>query len=217
MSAVPELYVRYFDSIPERLAPLFRGSRRLWDPLDRLAEFVRAVLRPGNHGTIQGMVHLEGPLEIGAGTVIEHGAVIRGPAIIGENCTIRAGAYLRGHVIVGDRSIVGHATELKHAVLFEDVRVSHFNYVGDSLLGAAVHLGAGAKIANTRFDERSIRFEGADTNRRKFGVILGDRVQLGVNVMLGPGIAVPKGVWIPSEHQRKSGVYRADPPPLLRA
>lgn len=209
-SLIPDAFRPYFERIPQRLMPLFEGVRTLWEPLDRLEAFLLRELKAGNRGTLKGSVHIEGDVEIGEGTIIEHAAVVIGPVIIGKNCTIRAGAYLRGNVVVGDRSVVGHATELKHSILFEDVRAGHFNYVGDSILGTAAHLGAGAKIANTRFDGQPIRFEGIDTKRRKFGVILGDKVQLGVNVMLGPGIAVEKGVWVPSSEQRKSGVYRRE-------
>lgn len=209
-TSFPDIFRLYFERIPMRILPLFEGARTLWEPLDRLEAFLSRELKPGNHRTVKGSVHIEGAVEIGEGTVIEHGAVIIGPAIIGRNCTIRAGAYFRGNVIVGDRSVVGHATELKNAILFEDVRAGHFNYIGDSVLGAAAALGAGAKIANTRFDNQPIHFEGIDTKRRKFGVILGDRAQLGVNVMLGPGMAVEKGAWIPNTDQRKSGAYRRE-------
>lgn len=202
------MFQEYFQSIPERLKPLFENAKALWSPLDRLQEFVKANVRPGNHGTIKGDVYIEGEVEIGEGTVIEHGAVIVGPVIIGQNCHIRAGAYIRGNLITGDNCVIGHSTEVVRSILLDGVRVDHFNYVGDSIVGNNVHFGAGAKIANLRFDEKEILIDGQSSGRRKFGVILGDNCRLGVNIALGPGVICSPGMWFPSRDQLKSGIYK---------
>jgi len=71
----------------------------------------------------------------GDGTVIEPGAMVKGPAWIGRGCQIRHGAYLRENVIVGDGAVLGNSCEFKNCLLFDEVQVPHFNYVGDSILG----------------------------------------------------------------------------------
>ena len=85
--------------------------------------------------------------------------------------------------------MVGHATEVKHSLLLPGAKAPHFNYVGDSILGRGVNLGAGCKLSNLRNDGREIRIHnlGVDTGLRKFGAILGEGVQIGCNAVCSPG------------------------------
>ena len=53
-------------------------------------------------------------------------------------------------ILVGDRAVVGHTTELKVCLLFDEANVPHFSYVGDSIFGWKAHLGAGVKISNLK-------------------------------------------------------------------
>lgn len=128
---------------------------------------------------------------IGRDTRIEPGAYIQGPCWIGEGCTIRHGAYIRGNCIAENKVVIGHATEVKNAYFFAGAHAAHFAYVGDSVLGRDVNLGAGVKLANVRFDKKEIAlyWEGKKhfTGLRKFGAILGDRCQLGCNAVTNPG------------------------------
>ncbi len=199
----------FFSSIPIRLSDLFSelSSERPWEILPGIEDYIRSVIKLGNHGTAHGDAHIEGDVEIGEGTVIEHGAVIKGPTIIGKNCEIRSGAYIRGCVITGDSCVIGHTTEIIRSVLFDHVRLDHFNYVGDSILGNGVHFGAGAKIANLRFDEAPIVIDGVDTGLKKFGVVFGDHCQLGTNASVGPGVLFTKGAWLTLPHQLDAGTY----------
>lgn len=133
-------------------------------------------------------------ISIGKGSVIEPGVLIQGPCIIGKNCVIRHGAYIRESVILGDECHIGHSTELKNSILLDRAAATHFVYVGDSILGNGVNLGAGVKCANLRLDRRdvSVQFEGKKlkTGLKKFGAIVGDRVQIGCNSVLNPGTLV---------------------------
>ena len=129
------------------------------------------------------------------------------PAIIGENCTLRAGAYVREQVVTGAACVIGHGSEVVRSILMDGVRLDHFNYVGDSILGEGVHLGAGAKTANLRFDMKSIAVGGIRTSRQKLGVVLGDRCQLGVNVAIGPGVLFAKDTCYAGSHVISSGTH----------
>src|SRR6202521_2604010 len=80
---------------------------------------------------------------VGAGTIVEQGAMLKGPAWIGENCHVRSGCYVRENVIVGDGVVMGNSCEFKNCILFDEAQVPHFNYVGASILGYRAHLGAG--------------------------------------------------------------------------
>jgi len=80
-------------------------------------------------------------------------ASINGPCIIGKNAEIRQCAFIRGNAIVGENCVVGNSTELKNVILFNNVQVPHYNYVGDSILGYKSHMGAGSITSNVKSDK----------------------------------------------------------------
>ena len=127
-----------------------------------------------------------GPVHIVDGTLIGPSAHIEGPSYIAGE--VRHGAYVRSHSWICRGAVIGHATEVKHSLLLPGAKAPHFNYVGDSILGAGVNLGAGCKLSNLRNDGREIRIHnlGVDTGLRKFGAILGEGVQLGCNAVCNP-------------------------------
>jgi NDP-sugar pyrophosphorylase family protein len=128
---------------------------------------------------------------IGAGTVIEPGALIKGPTVIGANTEVRQGAYMRGNCLVGNGCVVGHTTEIKGSIMLDGAKAGHFAYIGDSILGKDVNLGAGTKLANLKMIPGKIiitvdrKFH--NTGRRKLGAILGDRTETGCNSVTSPG------------------------------
>ena len=115
---------------------------------------------------------------------------ITGPCIIMKNSVIRHNAYLRENVIVGESCVVGNSCEIKNSILISHCEVPHFNYVGDSILGDKVHLGAGVILSNLRLDKRNIVLEGLDTNLRKIGAFIGDNTQIGCNSVINPGTII---------------------------
>ena len=156
--------------------------------------------------------HLLGDrIAIGRGTRILPGAVIEGPVRIGRDCEIRPGAYIRGGCWIGDGCVVGASTELKRAILLDRAKAPHLNYVGDSILGAEVNLGAGTVLSNFRHDGREIAIPIPDgrlaTGRRKLGAILGDGVLTGCNSVLHPGAVVGRETQIYPGVQLRSGIY----------
>ena len=120
------------------------------------------------------------------------GATIVGPTVIGRNAEIRPGAFVRGNVIIGNGVLIGNATEVKNSIIFDDAKLPHYNYVGDSIIGFKAHMGAGAIASNYRLDKKSIRISGVNTNLRKVGVFLGDLAEVGCNTVLCPGTIVGK-------------------------
>jgi UDP-N-acetylglucosamine diphosphorylase / glucose-1-phosphate thymidylyltransferase / UDP-N-acetylgalactosamine diphosphorylase / glucosamine-1-phosphate N-acetyltransferase / galactosamine-1-phosphate N-acetyltransferase len=162
-------------------------------------------------------VHLAGDrIVIGRGARIHPSVVIEGPVFIGCDVDIRPGAYIRGGCWIGDRCVVGANTEIKGSILLSHAKAPHLNYVGDSILGADVNLGAGTVLSNFRHDGGTIRIPalpGAglrlDTGRRKLGAILGDGVLTGCNCVLHPGSIVGRGTQIYPGVQLRPGVYPA--------
>lgn len=121
-------------------------------------------------------------------------ASITGPAIIGENAEIRHCAFIRGKAIVGENAVVGNSTELKNVILFNKVQVPHYNYVGDSILGYKAHMGAGSITSNVKSDKKLIvvktKEEKIETGLKKFGAMIGDRVEVGCGSVLNPGSVI---------------------------
>lgn len=165
----------------------------VWSPLLLLNEYLRQKNSYQIEIDLPGGIFLEKRelISIGKGTKIEPGVLIQGPCIIGRDCVIRHGAYLRGSVICGDHCQIGHSAEIKHSILLDRAAATHFVYVGDSILGNHVNLGAGVKCANLRLDRREVEVRFGEkrvkTGLKKFGAIVGDRTQIGCNSVLNPG------------------------------
>lgn len=121
-------------------------------------------------------------------------AYIKGPVIIGENAEIRHCAFIRGNAIVGNNVVVGNSTELKNVILFNNVQVPHYNYVGDSILGYKAHMGAGSITSNVKSDKKLIVVkngtETLETGLKKFGAMIGDNVEVGCGSVLNPGSVI---------------------------
>lgn len=128
---------------------------------------------------------------IARSAIVAPTASIHGPAIIDEEAEIRHCAFIRGNAIVGKNAVVGNSTELKNVILFDNVQVPHYNYVGDSILGYKSHMGAGSITSNVKSDktlvEINVNGEKIKTNLKKMGAILGDHVEVGCGSILNPG------------------------------
>lgn len=121
---------------------------------------------------------------------------LNGPLIIDENAEVRQCAFIRGNAIIGKGATVGNSTELKNAILFDEVQTPHFNYIGDSILGYKSHTGAGAITSNLKSDKSlvTVLLDGkkVETGVKKFGAMLGDNVEVGCNSVLNPGTVIGK-------------------------
>lgn len=121
-------------------------------------------------------------------------ASITGPCILGAGTEVRQCAFIRGSALVGENCVVGNSVELKNVILFDNVQVPHFNYVGDSILGYKSHLGGGAVTSNVKSDKTLVTVknggEKIETGLKKFGAMVGDFVEVGCNAVLNPGTVV---------------------------
>ncbi len=123
-------------------------------------------------------------------------ASITGPCIIGENTEVRHCAFIRGSAFIGDNCVIGNSTELKNVVIFDNVQVPHYNYVGDSVLGYRSHMGAGSITSNVKSDKTPVSIkvgnEVIKTGIKKIGAFLGDFVEIGCGSVLNPGTVIGK-------------------------
>jgi carbonic anhydrase/acetyltransferase-like protein (isoleucine patch superfamily) len=160
-------------------------------PKGTLQVFKNGELLEGAAVILRGAYLSDGTIAIGAGTVVEPGAMIKGPVIIGKNTEVRQGAYIRGECIIGNECVVGHTTEMKGSIMLNGAKAGHFAYIGDSILGNNVNLGAGTKLANLKVIPGNIVIiankKRYNTGRRKLGAILGDETETGCNSVTSPG------------------------------
>jgi len=121
-------------------------------------------------------------------------AYLGAPCIIGANTEVRHCAFIRGSALVGENCVVGNSVELKNVILFDNVQVPHYNYVGDSILGYKSHMGAGSLTSNVKSDKTLVVVkngeEKMETGLKKFGAMLGDFVEVGCNSVLNPGTVI---------------------------
>jgi NDP-sugar pyrophosphorylase family protein len=190
------LHQEHFFKLESFLLKDFMKGNFVFDPLLALKKNLDGFALGSIKGDVSKHAHLIHPstITIEKGAIVEPGAYIKGPCYIGKNTVVRHGAYIRGYVVVGSDSIIGHDTEVKHSILLNNVQASHFAYIGDSILGNNVRLGAGVKCANVRLDQKRITLffnnQKIATNLKKMGCILGDDVQIGCNAVLNPGTIV---------------------------
>lgn len=173
---------------------LFQKIDFAWEAIAKIKEYMPNHLRSENSAKMYGEPYISGLVQIGEGTIIEPNVVIKGPVIIGKNCTLRNGAYIREYSIIGDNVTVGNSSEIKHSLLFNYVAVPHFNYVGDSILGYHVHLGAGVILSNVKTPPSEIKIQTLEkiynTGLKKFGALIGDETEIGCNTVLNPGTVI---------------------------
>ena len=172
---------------------LFIGLEYPWQAIPKIKDF---ILNLGPKLPKEEYEEISESVWISKDAKISNTSSIIGPTIIGKGAEIRHCAFIRGSVIVGEDCVVGNSTELKNAVLFNNVQVPHFNYVGDSILGYKAHLGAGSIISNVKSDKSNVKvnFNGSkiETNLRKFGAIIADNVEIGCNAVLNPGTIISR-------------------------
>jgi NDP-sugar pyrophosphorylase family protein len=184
---------QFFDLTRYAHRDLFAQKKYVWEALQHLKGYLDSLLtQRKKFSAIEGVVLENSELIfLGERVRIEKGAYIQGPCYIGDGTVIRSGAYVREYVLTGQECVIGHGTEVKRSILLNRAIAAHFNYIGDSILGNGINLGAGAKCANLRFDHKPIRIrvenQVIDTGMKKLGVILGDGAQMGCNAVSNPG------------------------------
>ncbi|PSP85483.1 glucose-1-phosphate thymidylyltransferase [Halobacteriales archaeon QS_6_64_34] len=169
---------------------------RPWELLEanewKVGEVTRRI-----DGKVRGDADLQGDVVVEAGAVVEPGVVIEGPAIVRSGATVGPNAYIRSVTVLGEDTHVGHGVEVKNSVVMADTNVPHVSYVGDSVLGTDVNLGASTQVANLRHDGEPVKLtvkgDRVSTGRRKFGIVAGDGVRTAINTSLDAGVVLSAG------------------------
>lgn len=181
-------------SLPQTIASsIFEGATYPWEVLPKIKEFIVTL---GNSLDSDIYEYKGENIWIAKSAKVAPTAYIAGPTIIGEDTEIRHCAFIRGNAIVGNHCVVGNSTELKNVILFNNVQVPHYNYVGDSILGYKSHMGAGSITSNVKSDKKLVLVKNGtecfETGLKKFGAMIGDGVEVGCNSVLNPGTVIGK-------------------------
>lgn len=184
---VTELY-----DLDETIAKeLLGGVTYPWEALKDIGDFIKKI---GPALSEELYDDMGDDVWIAKNATVFSSAYIKGPAIIGEEAEVRHCAFIRGNAIVGNHAVVGNSTELKNVILFNNVQVPHYNYVGDSILGYKAHMGAGSITSNVKSDKTLVivkdKEEAIETGLKKFGAMVGDHVEVGCGSILNPGTVV---------------------------
>ncbi len=175
-------------------APLLRRFEYPWQVLEWITPF---ILELGETLSAEEFDHPAKDVWISKKAQVAPTAYIGGPAIIGAGTEVRHGAFIRGSALVGENCVVGNSTELKNVILFDNVQVPHYNYVGDSILGYRSHMGAGSITSNVKSNKSlvtvSVGSEKIAVGRKKMGAVLGDGVEVGCNSVMNPGTVIGRG------------------------
>lgn len=162
-----------------------------WEILPRIGEY---IIELGEKLPADKYDQIKDYVWVAKNAKISDSADITGPCIIGENTEVRHCAFIRGNALVGEGCVVGNSTELKNVVLFNNVQVPHYNYVGDAVLGYKSHMGAGSICSNVKSDKKLVVVKDGDekieTGLKKFGAMLADHVEVGCGSVLNPGTVI---------------------------
>lgn len=180
-----------FDLTQTIAASLFGMYTYPWEVLPHIG---KCIMTLGKHLPEEEYQQLGNTIWIHKSAKMARSVLMTGPAIICAGAEVRHSAFLRGNTIVGENAVVGNSCELKNVILFNNVQVPHYNYVGDSILGYKAHMGAGAVTSNVKSDKTLVKIHAADgdieTELKKVGAILGDYVEVGCGSVLNPGTVV---------------------------
>lgn len=194
---------------------LFQKTQNVWDAFKNIENYIKNYLEKipieeRIKGTVkEGAILVnKDEIYIGKGAKIESTAYIEGPVIIGPESIIGTAAYVRSGTVLGRHCIIGHCTEAKNTIMIDNSAAPHFNFIGDSILGNDVNIGAGVILANFRLDAKPVPIGNETTNLVKLGAVLGDRVKIGCNSVLEPGTFLGPDAWVLPLTYFKRGYYR---------
>lgn len=153
---------------------------------------------------LESNVTLSGLVKIDEGAVIKSGAVLEGPCSIGKDCYIGNNSLVRSYTAVGNNCSVGYGVELKNCVVQDHSNIGRLSFIGDSVIGEKVDIGASCVTVNRNVDWKTVQVrhnkKGYDTGKPKLGAFIGDEAVIGAGNMIQPGTVVPPGKTYPARY-----------------
>ncbi len=175
---------------------LLEESEHPYFAILKLSDFIKKLSK----GLPSDFCELDEGVFVSKNAKISDGATLIGPTVICADAEIRTGAFVRGNVIVGEGAVIGNSSEVKNSIIFDEGKLPHYNYLGDSIVGYRAHMGAGAIASNLRLDKRTVLIasgeEKLNTGMKKLGVMLGDYAEVGCGAVLSPGTVIGREAMI---------------------
>ena len=169
-----------------------------WELLDTQEFFLTRQKESHILGKVEKNAQLNGSISVGEGTQIKSGAYIEGPVVIGKNCLIGPNCFIRKNTAIGDNCRIGQGVEIKNSIVMNNTNICHLSYVGDSIIGENVNLGAGFTVANVRHDKKNVlslvKEKLVDTGMKKFGTVIADGVKTAINTSVYQGRKIWPGL-----------------------
>lgn len=125
-----------------------------------------------------------GPVVVCDDAVLEPLSVIQGPAFIGPGAVVRAHAHIRGSVLGRGCRVGG---EVSASIFHPWSNKQHFGFLGHSVVGSWVNIGAGATGSNLKNTYGEIRVAGVGTGLHYLGQIIGDHAKIGIQAAMNTG------------------------------
>ncbi|MGD8588865.1 MAG: bifunctional UDP-N-acetylglucosamine diphosphorylase/glucosamine-1-phosphate N-acetyltransferase GlmU [Chromatiales bacterium] len=163
---------------------------------------IRGELQAGQDVFIDCNAVFEGRVELGDGVRIGPNVLIRNSvikegvqvmansviedAVIGAGCRIGPFARIRPETELADHVHIGNFVEVKKSKVASGSKINHLSYVGDSLVGSGVNIGAGTITCN---------YDGANKHQTVIGdnAFIGSDTQLVAPVSVGTGATIGAG------------------------
>lgn len=175
---------------------ILKANRIVLDSWARSSIAKSAVLE--SNVTIQGIVNIEEDV------VIKAGAVLEGPCFIGKGTYVGNNSLVRSYTSIGGKCSVGYGVELKNCVVLQNSRIGRLSFIGDSVLGENVDIGAGSMTVNRTVDWKPIQMQNGKrsfpSGLTKLGAFIGDNVTIGAGNTIQPGTVVTSGKTLSSQY-----------------
>ncbi|MCS7107216.1 MAG: sugar phosphate nucleotidyltransferase [Acidilobaceae archaeon] len=185
------------------VASLGKGWRDVGRPWDLLLVNRMALeheLRGEVKGEVSPRAEIEGKVYVEEGAEVKAFAVVEGPAFIGRGAEVGPHSHIRPYTVMLEEAHVGAFSQVKASLIMEGSKAPHLNYVGDSVVGEHVNLGAGTITANFRFDGEAVKVNvkggRVSSDLRKLGAFIGGYAKTGINVSIMPGVKIGSHAWI---------------------
>jgi len=179
---------------------ILTANKILMDSWENSSISKSAVLE--SNVTIQGAVRIEDDV------LVKAGAILEGPCSIGRGSYIGNNALIRSYTSLGQECHVGYGVELKNCVVLDNSQIGRLSFIGDSVLGEQVDVGAGVMTVNRAIDWESIKVKSGkksiDTGNSKLGAFVGDHVVIGAGNTIQPGTVISPGKILPACYSVKN-------------
>ena len=154
----------------------------LWNLLDMNVATLARV-KADIKGKVEEGARIIGPVALGENSVIMAGSYVVGPVAIGDNCDIGPNSVILPSTSIGSNCTLEPFTRVSNSILMNNVKVSSFSYVANSIVGEGVGLGPGfiAESGETKVAIENVLM------KANIGAILGDNTEVAGRVFVKPG------------------------------